>query len=129
MIYGMNCTAEINEYWQEIIASLTAKITSQQEVINEKKYEVERLLIQYKLLAQKLYGSSSEKQKYLEGQYELFNESECIVDEENKAEQQAQNVETIEVHTHQRKKSGRKPLPENLPRVEVVHDLEDNEKL
>ena len=37
--------------------------------------------------------------------------------------------EEVEVPAHSRKKSGRKPLPENLPRVEVVHDIAEEEKV
>lgn len=37
--------------------------------------------------------------------------------------------ETITVPAHQRKKGGRKPLPADLPRLEIVHDLSDEEKV
>ena len=37
--------------------------------------------------------------------------------------------EFIEVPAHSRKKRGRKPLPEILPRVEVIHDIADDEKV
>ena len=36
--------------------------------------------------------------------------------------------EPIEVKGHHRKKRGRKPLPANLPRIEVVHDISDEDK-
>ena len=53
----------------------------------------------------------------------LFNEAEAI-EEETPDEQ-----ETIDVPAHRRKKGGRKPLPENLPRKDVIHDLSDEEKV
>lgn len=37
--------------------------------------------------------------------------------------------ESVPVEAHIRKKRGRKPLPENLPRVEKVHDIADTEKI
>lgn len=37
--------------------------------------------------------------------------------------------ELIEVKGHRRQKRGRKPLPDNLPRVEVVHDIAEDDKL
>ena len=37
--------------------------------------------------------------------------------------------DTIVVPAHRRSKRGRKPLPENLPRVEVIHDLAEEEKV
>ena len=36
--------------------------------------------------------------------------------------------EDIAIKGHTRKKRGRKPLPEDLPRVEIVHDLPEEEK-
>jgi len=38
-------------------------------------------------------------------------------------------VEEVEVEKHSRKKRGRKKLPEQLPRVEVVHDITESDKL
>ena len=36
---------------------------------------------------------------------------------------------TVEVPAHTRKKSGRKPLPENLVRVERIHDIDEAQKV
>lgn len=36
--------------------------------------------------------------------------------------------EEVHVPPHTRKKRGRKPLPEDLPRIEVVHDISEEEK-
>ena len=36
---------------------------------------------------------------------------------------------TIHVPAHDRKKRGRKQLPEDLPRVEVIHDIDDAAKV
>ena len=37
--------------------------------------------------------------------------------------------EKVHVPAHSRKKRGRKPLPEDLPRVEVLHDIDDDDKM
>jgi len=37
--------------------------------------------------------------------------------------------ENVEITGHSRKKKGRKPLPKDLPRVEVVHDIAEEEKV
>jgi hypothetical protein len=34
----------------------------------------------------------------------------------------------ITVGAHTRKKRGRKPLPEDLPRIDIIHDLSENER-
>jgi len=37
--------------------------------------------------------------------------------------------ETVVVEKHIRKKTGRKPLPDNLLREEVIHDIPEEEKV
>ena len=41
----------------------------------------------------------------------------------------ATSEETVEVAKHTRRKKGRKPLPDNLPRVEIIHDIDEQEKI
>jgi transposase len=36
---------------------------------------------------------------------------------------------TVEVEKYTRLKKGRKPLPDNLPRVEIVHNIDEQEKV
>lgn len=80
-------------------------------------YEKENQLLreQIRLLYARIYGKKSEKGDPSAGvQLSLFDMPEPEV--ETKAE-------TREVAAHQRQKPGRKPLPAELPRVEVVHDI------
>lgn len=44
-------------------------------------------------------------------------------------EPEALEPEQVIVPTHSRKKPGRKPLPADLPRIDVLHDLSDEEKI
>jgi len=79
------------------------------------------LLEQFRLARQQKYSPSSEKNIY---QADLFDEAgiekEDIIEEQN----------TTEVKSHQRKKHPvRKPLPADLPREQVIHDLNDDEKV
>jgi transposase len=81
------------------------------------------------LLQNKFFSKSSEKlPKEDENQLRLFNEAEqgCeSCDDENKEEE----PEVIEIRGHSRKKkSGRKPIPDNIPRKEVIHDVSEEEK-
>ena len=55
-------------------------------------------------------------------QMTLFDEAEDITEDVPAKE------EEIAIAGHTRKKGGRKPLPEDLPRVEVVHDIPEEEK-
>ena len=91
------------------------------------RYEVENKILreQVRLLRAQLFGRKTEtRQSFQEDtQGLLFDEAEAYssVEEEVKEE--------IEISGHTRKKRGRKPLPEDLPRVDVLHDLSEEEKV
>lgn len=92
-----------------IIASLTEKNQYLEEYV--------------RLLKKELFGRKTEKlPKEDVRQMRLFDEAEAIVEEEASAE-------TLVVEKHARRKPGRKPLPRELPRVEVLHDLAESEKI
>jgi len=90
------------------------------------KYEKETALLleQIRLLRAQLYGRKSEKIIPADGPQPLplfdMPEPEGL-DEDDE--------EKIHVPGHTRKKRGRKPLPEDLPRVEVVHDIDEQDKV
>ena len=91
---------------------------------NERRYEKENELLreQIRLLQAQMFGKKSEKGAAASGavQIPLFDMPEPEVEAEE---------EEVEVPTHQRKKPGRKKLPAALPRVEVVHDIDEAEKV
>jgi transposase len=101
-----------------------AQIVQQQNQIDRHQNEIDRLHEQIRLLRSKLFGRKTEK--YVdsdEKQLPLFDEIE------DAAASQDNDTEKVEVTTHKRKKPGRKPLPEDLPRIEVIHDLPEEEKI
>ena len=74
-----------------------------------------------------VFGRKSEKfSEEDQGQGRLFNEAEVGVEEA--ADQEAVEAETAEVPAHRRRKRGRKPIPPELPRVEIIHDLTEEQK-
>lgn len=74
---------------------------------------------QFRLAQQKRFGASNEGYP---GQGELFNEAEEIVEQDDTPLEQ----ETIE---YTRNKPKRKPLPKDLPREVIVHDIADEDKV
>jgi transposase len=72
-----------------------------------------------------LYGRKSEKSDYNQDQLYIFNEAEKIVATSAEEEKAAE----ITVPAHTRKKTGRRPLPADLPREVVVHDLKEEDKV
>ena len=86
--------------------------------------ETSILLEQVRLLRAQLYGRKSEKVIPTDGPQPLplfdMPEPEGLEDEA---------VEEIQIPGHTRKKRGRKPLPDDLPRVEKVHDIKEEDKV
>jgi transposase len=81
--------------------------------------QLEALYEELRLMRHKRFGPSSEKDP---GQTDLFNEAEAAVEESEVEVEPA-------AESKPRKKPGRKPLPATLPRVEVVHDLAETDKV
>lgn len=112
----------------EIVENLHRKLENVEQKLEGAERENNRLHEMLRLLRTQKYGRRSERFGVeLENiQRLLFADLEA-----NKAEsedKQPGQSEEIVVAEHTRKKSGRKPLPENLPRVDVIHDITDEEK-
>src|SRR3990172_5453883 len=82
---------------------------------------------QFRFLKNTIYGRKSEKYVAEEStpQISLFNESEEVVETSATEEK----TEEVSVASYKRAKGGRRPLPPELPRVEVIHDLSESEKI
>ena len=117
-----NKNIEINSKNIEI-NSKNIEINSKNIEIKNKDTEIE--LLRHKLQAQLAarFVSKSEKHK---GQIDLFDEAMLPEQTEVAAIETADEEITIAAHT--RKKVGRKPLPKDLPREQIIHDLSDAEK-
>lgn len=101
------------------LEELHAIVASQQEEITHLKNQYASLLEQIKLEKLRRYGRKSESNL---DQLSLFDEieqeAETAVAEEEK-----------EVISYERKKPVRKPLPKALPREEIIHDIDDADKI
>jgi transposase len=117
----------------EQLATQTERLAALKEGLlnTERKYEsqLDLLLERIRLMVAEKYGARSEKLKYGSGvgQQELpfFDEAGTVT----AAEAAEPEPEEVTVPEHTRKKAGRKPLPAELPRVVVVHDLPEEEKV
>jgi len=103
---------------KDIVISLVADL--------EVKYQekIHYLEEQLRLFKNELFGRSSEKRR------EPHPDQLPLVtgDDEQAAESKPTRDDTIVIAAHCRKKRGRKPLPKDLPRVDIVHDLSEEEK-
>ena len=93
-----------------------------QEELEAWKHKYYAMLEQFKLSQQRQYAASSEKNLL---QQDLFDEVGSYEEETREQDQS----EVIDVPTHQRTQPKRKPLPAHFPREEVIHDVEENQKI
>jgi hypothetical protein len=89
------------------------------------RHQVGFLGEQLRLMLHQRFGHCSE-QRGASPQLSLFNEAEQTDDVVAAA---APPAKPIEVPAHTRRHGGRVPLPEHLPRLEVIHDLPEAEKI
>lgn len=93
--------------------------------MSEKDEQIERLREQNALLLQRLFGRQSEQSSDPNSpQLEIFNEAESLA--EAAPEASADEIEE-EVVAPARRRGKRKPLPAELPRIEVIHALPEHE--
>lgn len=98
-----------------------------QNIIKQKNFEIECLGFK---LRRALHEKFSKKSEALTGagvQPDLFNEAEFDLPKDTTPIVEAD--ESISMPSQPRKKPGRKPLPKSLPRVQIIHDLTDAEKV
>ena len=111
----------VSEQLPEDVSQLKHLVLQLQDKLQKKESKIQWLIEQFRLAQQRRFGKSSETYA---GQQELFNEAEAIEDES--VDSDPSESETI---TYQRGKPKRKPLPKDLPRETVEHDLEEADKV
>ncbi len=108
-------------------SELPEDVGSLKKIIFNDKAEIARLNEEVRLLRATIFAPKSEKlpPDSNSKQLGLFDEAEeTLSKEEVKAA-----GDGINVPAHNRKKRGRKPIPEHHPRIEVVHDIKEEEKI
>jgi len=108
---------------KEIIQSLSMSYKNLEQNDEKKQARIDFLEERIRLLTNEIFGRKTEKLPQVDlKQLLLFNE------DQQDAFEGSLPAEEVTIPKHTRKKRGRKPLPENLPRFEVVLDIKDEEK-
>lgn len=127
----MNVAVDYNKLSAEQLRSLLSerdRIIEQKDKVLENKDRIIKAMEEaIRLHKLRRFGTSSEKSV---DQHELFNEAElAVVAEEGLAEQEALlAAEKPAAQKPRNKTKGRKPLPADLPRVRVEHDVPESDK-
>jgi transposase len=117
-----NDPEQLKQMLLELQQSMDAKLTQKDNELIEKDLAYQALLERYNLKLANEYGKQSEK---VPGADEVFNEAEVTLDEQD--EQLLASLSTTEKPTL-KVKPKRKPLPPELPRKEVIIDIDDTDK-
>ena len=118
-----------------LIAELSAKneadLEQYKNEIADKELYILQLEEQVRLLKALRFAAQSEKARPAgdEEQYRLFDEAEMVSSTAGAGSDEDEEDEVSHVEAHTRKKRGRRPIPAEYPRVEVVHDIPEEEKV
>ncbi len=112
--------------------SLVKIVLSQRQALAEKEAKIDhqtdyikQLIEAIQLAKHQHFGARSEKFN-VDQLSLLFNEAELLLDHQDDQQPNDHNStdETTTVGSHQRKKGGRRKLPDHYPRIEIIHTLE-----
>ena len=114
---------------ESIIASNKVIIADREAIIADHEAVIIQMQERIEWFKAMLYLAKSEKAKHktAEVQYSLFDEAEFIAlpsDDEGDTDEPL-----CEVASHRRKKRGRRPIPQSIPRVDVTIDIPEEEKM
>jgi len=133
LFYMKSCESNLPKTVQELqalVVDLQKKYDEEYSLI-EKKYSksaIENKLLreENRLLRLKLFGRKSEKYTLPD----LFKQLSFFDNlEEDYTSDLGDKEEKVDVTPHKRRKGGRRPLPEELPREVVIHDIPESEKI
>lgn len=108
------------------VKGLTERVAQLSQQLEQQSQFIDQLLEQIRLSRHQQFGPPSERFS-LEQMALVFNEAEATVaeDAEVPSDTVAGAADDIVVPAHRRSRGGRRPLPPELPRVEVLHQLDE----
>jgi len=108
---------------QQLLSEKQEIVSEKQQIVSEYSAEIQQLREYIRLLKSQRFGPRSERTP--SEQLGLFNEAEVLSDAEGETDSS-----TIQVPSHtRRRRGGRRPLPDFLPREEILHDLPEDQKV
>lgn len=110
----------------QLAQSLPEQIEALQALLLKREQRINLLEEQVRLLKHQRFGKSSEQS---DRQAELFNEAEAGDTAEDDAEDDTTDAPTETITYQRTTRPRRKPLPADLPRVRIEHDLPEAEKV
>ncbi len=108
-----------------LISVKDTELDAKKSLLESKDAFIDQLKEALFLERNRLFAKATESLRSL--QNELFDEPELESKEADSLDQA--NDDAIEIPAHKCKRGGRKKLPDDLPRIDVIHDLSDSNKV
>jgi transposase len=108
---------------EDLVAAQAARIAELEQQNAQQSSRIVTLQEQLNLALARRFAARSEKLS--PDQIRLFDEAEALLHSEAT---QADKDDGIDVPAHRRRRGKRKPLPQSLPRVEIRHELPEDER-
>ena len=125
-----NSAAELAEL-KAINAQLHEDNRVAKDAILKLKNEIESLKEQFRLFQHQRFAKDRavpvQQSDLFFNEAEMAAEAESTTGEETGTDEVSSDSATVKGYT--RRRGGRRPLPEHLPRVDVIHDLPESEKV
>ncbi len=121
MKFNANSLPNDPEQLKQMLLELQQVVIQKEVELAEKDVAYQQLFERYNLKLANEYGKKSEK---MPGADEVFNEAELVLDEHDKKLLGAPHSDTTT-----KTKPKRKPLPAALPRVDVIVDIDESDKV
>ena len=114
---------------QSVLDQLPDDVHALKELVRNQAARNEQLSTQVVLLQEQLNIAlakrfASRSEQISADQIRLFDEAESTTDVVDVLDAE----DSVTVSSHRRKTGGRKPLPERLPRIEIIHELPESER-
>jgi transposase len=106
---------------QQTVLSLQAELALKDDQLQAQEAKIQYLLEQFRLAQQRRFGQSRESVDQLG----LFDEAEGLEAESTTKVE----ADTEQATVYQRNKPKRQPLPKDLPREQIVHDIDEADKV
>jgi transposase len=115
--------------YKQVIASDDVILAEREAIIADHEIVIAQMQERIDWFKAMMFLAKSEKanRKSAEVQYSLFDEAEFVP---QSADDEADTDEPLcEVASHRRRKRGRRPIPQSIPRVDVIIDIPEEEKI
>jgi transposase len=119
----LNALKAMLQQQQDLIEKQQSELSVAQQQSSRQQQQIERLEERLRYLLRQQFGQRAERHP---DQYQLFNEAELLAQAAPSEDTEQEDCITVPTHQRRRQKADH-ALPDDLPRVEVLYELDADE--